>query len=174
MCLITSDLGSFSAQREMRRTFWATRGGRNQPRKTDFERKKDTGAFREKSIVSGRSRRRTERTLWRHAGEMEARDGMYFRSDETYPVRHRFATTHLGLEVECKESVEDVVGQKRHQQETLDGSGIVTVASSLNPWFSMSQRICAKRTICSVRACATESVVNHTQHVVRGVGFWVS
>ena len=58
---------------------------------------------------------------------MEARDGMYFRSDETDPVRHRFATTHLGLEVEGKESVEDVVGQKRHQQETLDGPGIVTI-----------------------------------------------
>ena len=58
---------------------------------------------------------------------MEARDGMYFRSDETDLVGHRFAPAHLGLEVEGKESVEDVVGKKRHQQKTLDGPWIVTI-----------------------------------------------
>jgi hypothetical protein len=58
---------------------------------------------------------------------MEARDGMYFRSDETDPVRHGFATAHLGPEAECKESVEDVLGKKRYQQETLDGPGIMTI-----------------------------------------------
>src|ERR1700682_3045937 len=52
---------------------------------------------------------------------------MYFRSDETCPEHHGFAKAYLGLEVECKESVEDIVSKKSQQQETFDGPWMVTI-----------------------------------------------
>jgi len=50
-----------------------------------------------------------------------------FRCDQPYPERHGSATAQLGLEVERKESVENVVGQKSEQQKTFDRLRVVTV-----------------------------------------------
>jgi len=68
---------------------------------------------------SGSSRRR------RMSGG--TRDGVNFRCDQPYPERHGSATAQLGLEVERKESVENVVGQKSEQQKTFDRLRVVTV-----------------------------------------------
>lgn len=51
---------------------------------------------------------------------------------------------------------------------------VPAVDQSVESMFSISQRICAKRTICSVRACATDKVVSQTQSAVMEVGCWVS
>src|SRR4029077_2630683 len=99
MCFITSDLGSLSAQKEIRRAFWQSgKAVINYGRR--ISRGRETHQLPEERSSWARVRGGQSRTLGRHAGKMEARDGMYFRSDETDPVRHRFATTHLGLEVE--------------------------------------------------------------------------
>src|SRR5450759_2650524 len=47
--------------------------------------------------------------------------------DQTGPVFLRLAVAKLGLEVQADESMKNVVGQERHQQECLDGLGIVFV-----------------------------------------------
>jgi len=44
-----------------------------------------------------------------------------------YPELHRPTAAHLRLEVEGKESMENVVGQKSQQQKALDGPGVMTI-----------------------------------------------
>ena len=52
---------------------------------------------------------------------------MNFGRDEMRPELGCLATTDLGLEIECNESVKDVVGQKSKQQEAFDGLGVVAI-----------------------------------------------
>ena len=50
-----------------------------------------------------------------------------FGGDQTSPVFLRLAVAKLGLEVQADEGMKNVVGQERHQQECLDGPGVVFV-----------------------------------------------
>jgi len=50
-----------------------------------------------------------------------------FRRDQAYPEHHRSAAAHRGLEVEGKESVEEVVSQKSQQQKARHRPGLVTI-----------------------------------------------
>jgi hypothetical protein len=52
---------------------------------------------------------------------------MDFRRDQLHPEGHGSAAAQLGLEVEGKESVKKVVGQKSQQQKTLDRLGLMAV-----------------------------------------------
>jgi hypothetical protein len=52
---------------------------------------------------------------------------MNFGREEMRPELGCLATTDLGPEIECKESVKDVVGQKSKQQEALDGLGVMAI-----------------------------------------------
>jgi hypothetical protein len=45
-----------------------------------------------------------------------------FRRDQTYPERHGCILARRRLELEGKESMEKVVGQKSEQQKALDES----------------------------------------------------
>src|SRR5450756_2189735 len=53
--------------------------------------------------------------------------GVELGGDQTSPVLLRFAVAQLGLEVEADEGMKNVVGQEGHQQEYLDGLGVVFV-----------------------------------------------
>src|ERR1700691_3175425 len=108
MFFITSELGCFSTRREIRRAFGAL-GKAILNDGSLISRAGETRQLSEREVLSvARLCGGQNQTLWRHAGEMEAREGLYFTSDETYPICHRFAMAYLGLEVECKESVEDI------------------------------------------------------------------
>src|SRR5450756_831205 len=58
--------------------------------------------------------------------------GVELGGDQTSPVLLRFAVAQLGLEVEADEGMKNVVGQEGHQQECLDGLGVVFVLSLIH------------------------------------------
>jgi len=57
----------------------------------------------------------------------KTRDRMKVRGDQAHPKLHGAAVAQLRPEIEGKERVENVVGQKSQQQKALDGAGVVTI-----------------------------------------------
>src|ERR1017187_1818880 len=81
------------------------------------------------AMVEDRGRRALDRCGGRSGSTLGSGSGVRVElgGDQTSPVFVQLGVAKLGFEVQAEEGMKDVVGQERHQQECLDGLGLVFV-----------------------------------------------